>query len=137
MTPTAIAALLDWPVFGLLMRALLTLPYWWSGLSKLGDLQAAVAEAQHFDLHPSWLVVLATIAVQIGASALLVIGRMAWLGAGALGVFTLAATFIAHAFWTLDDPQARLHDFNTFLEHLGLIGGLALAAIQAHHGARQ
>jgi len=137
MSPEWVSSLLGWPPLGMLMRSLLTLPYWWSGLSKLGDLDTAWAEARHFGLHPLWLTVAATIAVQIGGSALLISGRMAWLGAGALGVFTLAATLIAHAFWTIHDPVARFHDFNSFLEHLGLIGGLALAAIQSHHGARQ
>ena len=75
--------------------------------------------------------VIATVVVELGASALLIAGRLVWLAAGALGVFTAIATLIAHAFWTVDDPVARFHALNTFLEHIGLIGGLALAAILA------
>ena len=129
--PTPIAALLVAPWFRLLALALLTLPYWLSGLMKLADLSAALGEAAHFGLRPAWLVVAATILVQIGGSLLILLRRHAWLGAGALGVFTAAATLIAHPYWTVADPVARFHDRNSFIEHIGLIGGLMLAAIVA------
>lgn len=46
----------------------------------------------------------------------------------------LAATLLTLPYWTsglakLADPMARFHERNTFLEHVGLIGGLLLAAI--------
>lgn len=134
--PAPIGALLTSPAFGAVARALLTLPYWWSGIAKLINLDGALAEARHFGLDPAGLTVAATIVVQIGASVLLIAGRWAWLAAGALGVFTAAATLIAHQFWTIADPVARFHDTNSFLEHVGLIGGLALAAIAAERAAR-
>lgn len=124
-----IAALLARRWFLVLATTLLTLPYWSSGLAKLADLPGAVAEARHFGLGPLWLVVAATLIAQLGGSALVISGRRAWLGAGGLGVFTAFATLIAHEFWTVADPVARLHERNTFLEHVGLIGGLMLAAI--------
>lgn len=130
-TPLPIARLLDAAWFGVVARAVLTLPYWWSGLAKLANLDAALAEARHFGLEPAGLTVAATILVQIGASVMLITGRRAWLAAGALGVFTAAATLIAHQFWTIADPVARFHDTNRFLEHVGLVGGLTVAAITA------
>lgn len=135
-TPSPIAALLDARGFGILARALLTLPYWTSGYAKLFDLSGALAEAAHFGLQPAWLTVAATILVQIVGSALLIAGRAAWLGAGALGVFTAWATLIAHPYWTIADPVARFHERNTFLEHVGLIGGLMLGAILARRERR-
>jgi uncharacterized membrane protein YphA (DoxX/SURF4 family) len=128
-TPRPIAALLKAPALSRLARVLLTLPYWWSGLSKIADLHGAQAEAAHFGLKPAWLVVAATILVQLGGSAAVILGRAGWLGAGALGVFTAFATLIAHPFWTVADPMERFHALNTFLEHIGLIGGFMLAAI--------
>lgn len=127
--PAPIARLLGNRGFSTLAAALLTLPYWTSGVAKLFDLGGALGEARHFGLEPAALVVLATIAVQIGGSLLVILGRQAWLGAGALGVFTAVATLIAHPFWQIADPMARFHERNTFLEHVGLIGGLMLAAI--------
>lgn len=128
-TPAPIARVLGNNGFATIAAAMLTLPYWTSGVAKLFDLGGALGEARHFGLEPAALVVLLTIAVQIGGSLLVILGRQAWLGAGALGVFTAAATLIAHPFWQVADPMARFHERNTFLEHVGLIGGLMLAAI--------
>ena len=129
MTPAPIARLLGDNRFAAFAAALLTLPYWTSGLAKLLDPGGALDEARHFGLEPAMLTVAATILVQLGGSALIVLGRRAWLGAGALGVFTAIATVIAHPFWQVVEPMARFHQRNTFLEHAGLIGGLMLAAI--------
>jgi len=128
-TPTFIARLLGDRRFAAFASALLTLPYWSSGVAKLLDLPGALGEARHFGLEPAILTVVATILVQIGGSLLVILRRQAWLGAGALGVFTAIATLIAHPFWQVADPVARFHERNTFLEHVGLIGGLMLAAI--------
>lgn len=129
MTPAPIARLLGDNRFAALAATFLTLPYWTSGLAKLADLGGALGEARHFGLEPAALVVGLTILVQIGGSLAIILGRQAWLGAGALGIFTAAATIIAHPFWQVADPMARFHERNTFLEHVGLIGGLMLAAI--------
>lgn len=127
-TPKPIAALLQAPVFGPVARAVLTTPYWFAGLYKLTHWPDALGEAAHFGLRPAGLVVAATIAVQLGGSALLIAGRLSWLAAGALGVFTALATLIAHPYWTVADPAERFHALNTFLEHIGLIGGFMVAA---------
>lgn len=129
MAPRPIAALLADRRFAVLAAALLTLPYWTSGIAKLADWSGAVGEARHFGLEPAAAVAAFTILVQLGGSLMLITGRGAWLGAGALGAFTALATLIAHPFWQVADPIARFHERNTFLEHAGLIGGLMLAAI--------
>ena len=129
MAPAPVTRLLGDTRFAVLAATLLTLPYWTSGIAKLFDLAGALGEARHFGLEPAALVVAVTILVQIGGSLLIIVGRQAWLGAGALGVFTAIATLIAHPFWQVADPMARFHERNTFLEHVGLIGGLMLAAI--------
>ncbi len=130
-TLAPVAAILRSAATSVAARILLTLPFWWSGLSKLANLDAAFGEAAHFGLQPAWLTVASTILVQVGGSALIIAGRLSWLGAGALGVFTAIATLIAHPFWTVADPVARFHETNTFLEHVGLIGAFVLAAILA------
>jgi len=127
-TPAPIAALLRAPAFGTVARTVLTLPYWFAGLYKLTHLPDALGEAAHFGLKPAGPIVAATIAVQLGGSALLILGRIGWLAAGALGVFTALATLIAHPYWTVVDPVERFHAMNTFLEHIGLIGGFMVAA---------
>ncbi|OWK29967.1 DoxX family protein [Sphingomonas mucosissima] len=129
MAPATFASLLANRRVTIAATILLTLPYWASGIAKLADRNGAMAEAEYFGLHPASAIAALTILVQLGGSLLVIMGRQAWLGAGALGVFTAAATLIAHPFWTVADPIARFHERNTFLEHAGLVGGLMLAAI--------
>jgi uncharacterized membrane protein YphA (DoxX/SURF4 family) len=131
-TPEAIARLLDSDALALLARIGLTCAFWWGGLAKLADFAGARAEAAHFfGAGPSTAIAVATIVVEVVGSGLLIAGRLAWLAAGALAVFTALATVIAHDFWNVPDPVAHFREFNTFLEHIGLIGGLALAAMLA------
>lgn len=106
---------------------LLCSAYLQGGLDKAFDFPAALAEMQHFGLHPAGPFALLTIAGELGASLLILTGFMRWLGAGYLALFTLAATFIAARFWELTGP-ARLMSENTFFEHLGLVGAFLLVA---------
>ncbi|WP_424812743.1 DoxX family protein [Roseococcus sp. YIM B11640] len=130
-TPAPIAAILESGAFRLFARVLLTLPFWLSGLVKLFGFSAAVGEMAHFGLHPPALFAVATIVTQLGGSALVISGRMAWLGAGAMGIFTLLTIPIAHRFWELEGEMAMLEMFFA-IEHMAVIGGLMLAAILDH-----
>ena len=130
-TPRPVAAILDSPVFGVLMRVVLTIPFWASGLAKLLDFGGAQAEMGMFGLHPTAPFAIAVILTQLLGSALVIHGRHAWLGAGALAVFTLLTIPLVHAFWAKSGPEA-VGSMHVAVEHLGICGGLALAAIQAH-----
>ena len=125
--PRWVDAILDWPGTWLLARVALTSAYWIGGLTKLLDFPSAVAEQAHFGLHPAALFAAATILVELVGSALVIGGRLVWLGAGALGVFTALATLLAHHFWDMAG-DARFQAMNSFFEHLGLIAGLVMAA---------
>lgn len=109
-------------------RLCLVSAYLVGGLDKLSDLPAAYAETAHFGLQPAWLWAWATIGVELAGSALVLSGRLVWLGAAMLALFTLAASVLANAFWTMQGA-ARFAAFNAFFEHLGLIGGFILAAM--------
>ncbi len=101
----------------------------YSGLSKLLDFDAAVAEATHFGLRPAAWFAAAVILVQLGGAALMLFAsnRAQAVGAVALAGFTVVATPIGHAFWTMEG-MARFHNLNSFIEHIGLVGGLLLVA---------
>jgi len=131
MEPGIIAALLRRPWLAVLARIALTCAYWWGGIAKLMDLPGAIAEMRQLGLEPATGLAVLTIAVEIGASVFLIIGRGVWLAAGALGIFTVLATLAAHSFWTFSDASERFRELNIFLEHIGLVGGFALAAILA------
>lgn len=116
-------------------RIILSGAYVLGGLTKLLDFPAAVAEQEHFGLHPGWLWASAAIAVELIGPVLLISGRFVWLGAGALGVMTFIASMAANDFWNMTG-QARFGAMNAFFEHLGLIAGFVMAALIAEHAGR-
>jgi uncharacterized membrane protein YphA (DoxX/SURF4 family) len=105
--------------------------YLLGGLVKASDWPAAMAEQAHFGMNPPQLWAALTIAIELVGPILILSGRLVWLGAGMLGVFTLLAAFTANAFWTMPAGQERFMATNAFFEHLGLIGGFVLAALVA------
>ncbi|MES3154436.1 DoxX family protein [Sphingomonas faeni] len=127
--PRFVDAILDWRWTATLARLALVSAYLLGGIVKLAEWPAAVAEQAHFGLHPAAVWAALTIAVELVGPILILSGRLAWLGAGMLGVFTLLAAITANAFWGMPAGQARFMATNAFFEHLGLIGGFALLAL--------
>lgn len=115
------------PVIRWVALLLLCAAYLQGGIDKAADFGGAVGEMQHFGLAPPALFAAMTIVLELGASLLILTGFHRWLGALALSVFTLMATFMVARFWELPPPQ-RLPAANTFFEHLGLVGGFLLVA---------
>lgn len=122
------------------VRAILTAPwvrwlallglcaaYLQGGIDKAIDFPAALAEMKHFGLSPAAPLAIAVIALELGASVLILTGFYRWLGALALAGFTLFATFVALRFWEMAPPE-RFMAANSFFEHLGLVGGFLLVA---------
>ncbi len=71
----------------------------------------------------------------VGTILVVFTDKWAWFGAACLGVFTALTIPIAHAFWTMKDPQAHT-EFYTVLEHIAIIGGLMIMATWAGERAR-
>ena len=126
--PPMIAQLVQSGPFLVAARVLVTFPFWSSGLSKAFRFDAGVAEMARYGLNPPLAFNLAVIACMLIGSALVIANRFAWLGAGALSVFTLLTIPIVHHFWTMTGAQAETELFFV-VEHIGLIGGLMLATI--------
>jgi transmembrane protein len=124
----SINALLSRPWAALLARVLLTFPFWFSGIVKLLDFNGTLGEMRHFNLAPAALFGVLVIAVQLLGSLSIIMRRAAWLGSGALIVFTLLTIPVAHAFWKESGDMAFL-DAMFVVEHVGLIGGLLFAAV--------
>ncbi|MBE9606065.1 DoxX family protein [Acetobacteraceae bacterium H6797] len=131
MAPAPIASLLESRGLFILGRVLLCVPFFLSGFAKLFDFSAATAEMAHFGLNPPAFFAVATIITQLGGSALVISGRYAWLGAGAMAVFTLLTIPIAHDFWNLEGMQAMMEMFFV-VEHIAVIGGMILVSILCH-----
>ena len=102
--------------------------YLQGGLNKLTDFPGAIGEMTHFGLSPAPLFAVLVIVMELAASVMILAGVFRWLGALALGAFTLLATFLALRFWELPSGMERFMAANSFFEHLGLVGGFLLVA---------
>ena len=98
-------------------------------LTKLFDFEGAIAEMEHFGLHPAAFFAVVVIAFELATSAMILSGFLRWLGALALAVFTLLATLVALRFWELPPGMERMMATNAFFEHLGLVGAFVIVAI--------
>lgn len=116
------------PLFEYAAKIALASPFLVSGLTKLSDFGAAVAEVEGFGLHPAAPLAAAVIAVQLAGSILLLVRRFCWPGAVMLSGFTACATLLAHPFWAFSAGE-RIRQAQTFFEHLAIVGGLAIAAM--------
>lgn len=106
---------------------LLCAAYLQGGLNKLLDFGSAVGEMRHFGLAPAAPLAAAVVAGELGAAAMVLSGRLRWLGAAWLALFTVAASFIANRYWEMTGME-RFMAANSFYEHLGLAGGFLLVA---------
>jgi len=132
--PAFVDTILGWPATWFVARLALVSAYLIGGVTKLGNWPSAVAEQVHFGVHPPEVTAALTIVIEIVGSALILSGRLVWLGAGAMGIFTLLTAFIASPFWAMQG-QARFIAINDFFEHLGLVAAFVMVAMIA--GKRQ
>jgi uncharacterized membrane protein YphA (DoxX/SURF4 family) len=130
--PRWVRAILSWPWLLPVSRIALISAFLIGGIQKLVDFPAAVAEQAHFGLQPAWLWATAAIVVELGGSALVIVRRWVWLGAGGLGVLTAVAMLTANDFWAKTGND-RFIAVNDFFEHLGLIAGLVLVSVLSLH----
>ena len=97
-------------------------------LTKIFDFNGALAEMDHFGLHPAAIFAVAVIVFELTASAMVVTGFLRWAGALALAGFTLLATLIALRFWEMAPGMDRMMATNAFFEHIGLAGAFIFVA---------
>jgi uncharacterized membrane protein YphA (DoxX/SURF4 family) len=132
---SSLARLLASPVTRTASLLALCAAYIQGPLTKIFDFNGALAEMDHFGLHPAAIFAVAVIVFELAASAMVVSGFMRWAGALALAGFTLLATSIALRFWEMALGMDRMIATNAFFEHLGLAGAFVLvAAIDLNKG---
>lgn len=89
-----------------------------------------MAELAGTGLHPAWLCNLVTLPTELGGFAMAILNGMTWLGAGALGIFTVFATFLGHRFWEFGGAK-RATKLNSFLEHVRISTAFILVTVIA------
>jgi len=114
--------------WGLLLgRLLLAYIFVLSGYGKIVGFAGAAGYMAKYGMPMIEPLLVATIIVELGASLMLVVGWKARWGAWALFFFTLLATLIFHAYWTVPADQAygqMLH----FQKNLAIMGGMLFVA---------
>ncbi|MCI9867390.1 DoxX family protein [Rhizobium skierniewicense] len=106
-------------------------------LTKIFDFNGAMAEMDHFGLHPAAVFAVIVIVFELTASAMVISGFLRWAGALALAGFTVMATLIALRFWEMAPGMDRMMATNAFFEHLGLAGAFVfVAAFDLTKGAK-
>ena len=132
MTPAWLSAILDSKIFQLVARILLVVTFVVPGLMQPMQFQGSLGEFAHFNLNPpAFWVVLSFVTLLVGSLLVILGGKLTWLGAGALGIYTGLTVLIVHHFWTMSGAD-RLNEMRTTMEHIGLIGGLVMVAALEH-----
>lgn len=106
-------------------RIFLTLIFVSSGVGKIfqWDGTAAYMVAQGMPLVPYFL--FGAIVLELAGGLSVMLGFKARLGAVALLVFLLPATFIFHAFWALPEAEQQIQMI-MFMKNLAIMGGLLM-----------
>ena len=128
LNQSGFASLITSPVVRFVALLALCAAYIQGPLTKLFDFPGAIAEMEHFGLHPASVFAVLVIAFELAASAMILSGILRWLGAFSLAVFTLLATFVALRFWEMPAGMERMMTTNAFFEHLGLAGAFVIVA---------
>ena len=125
---TGLAGIIATPAVRTIALLALCTAYIQGPLTKIFDFNGAMAEMDHFGLHPTAFFAIAVIAFELTASAMVVSGLLRWAGALALAGFTLLATLIALRFWEMVPGMDRVMATNAFFEHIGLAGAFIYVA---------
>jgi uncharacterized membrane protein YphA (DoxX/SURF4 family) len=118
-----------------LARPLLGLAFVSSGVDGLRDDGRRADRARSLGVGDPARTTRAVAGVQVGAGALLVLGRFPRLASLALALTVVPESMTAHAFWAEQDKQDRQQQRSAFTRDLGLLGGLLVAV--ADTGGRE
>ncbi|EPG7578975.1 DoxX family protein [Providencia rettgeri] len=129
--PSVITKILESNSLWIIARLLVLVLFISSGLAKVFDYENSLAEMRAAGLHPDWFFNIASAAVMLVGSVLVLFNRLLWLGTGALAVFLFLTIVVVHTFWNYTGEQAQIAMFWA-IEHIAVIGGLIAIAIAGH-----
>jgi putative oxidoreductase len=111
----------------LLARICLSSVFIFSGIEKLFFWREGVEELKGFRMPFPKLALAVTVAIDIGAGTMVLLGAYSRVGALMLFAFTCAATLMGRPFWAMRGIAFR-KSLTTALEHLAIMGGFLLIA---------
>jgi len=106
-------------------RVLLAFMFVYSGFGKIGGFERTAANIASKGLPLPEIGAAIAIAVELGGGLMLALGWKARCAALAIAVFTLAAAFLFHNFWTMTDQAMRTNQV-MFMKNIAIIGGMLM-----------
>jgi putative oxidoreductase len=113
--------------FAVAGRVLLALMFVLSGFSKLGNIAGTAGYIASAGLPAATVLAVGAGLLELLAGLALVVGFKARWAALALGVFTLLATVLFHAYWSAPAEQQYVQQL-MFMKNLAVAGGMFLVA---------
>lgn len=115
------------PLFSLVGRLLFALMFVPAGISKLMGFQGTVQYIASVGLPLASLGAVIAIVVEVGCGLAVAFGFKTKISALVLAVFTLVATMVFHAFWSVP-ADAQFVQQLMFFKNLSIVGGLLVLA---------
>jgi putative oxidoreductase len=105
-----------------------------AGLDKFGGLAGTAGYIASKGLPAPQLLAVAVAALEVVAGLALIVGFKARVAAVALAAFTVVASVIFHAYWSVPEDQQFVQQL-MFFKNLAIVGGLLLVAALGAGGA--
>jgi putative oxidoreductase len=103
-----------------------------AGINKVLNYNATLVMMDGAGVQPAALLLPPTIALELGAGGLIVVGnRYSFPSALALAAYTLATNVFFHRFWSFEGDLAQLQ-LSLFFKNVAIIGALLYLAASAH-----
>jgi len=104
-------------------RILITSIFLVSGIGKIGNFAGTAGYMASKGIPMANILLVITIIIELGASAMIVLGYRARWAAAALFLWMIPVTFIFHNFWASPAAEKTVQSI-MFYKNLGLMGGL-------------
>ena len=98
-----------------------------SGFQKLIGFSGLVGTIAGKGLPMPEVLAVLTVAIELGAGLLLVVGWKARWAAFLLFLFTIPITLTFHNFWTMEGAEAAMNEIH-FMKNVSIMGGMLLVA---------
>ncbi|MDP3822914.1 MAG: DoxX family protein [Burkholderiales bacterium] len=108
-------------------RILLALMFVLAGFSKIGGFEGTAGYIASKGLPAASLLAALTIVLEVGGGLAIMLGLFTRWSALALAGFTLLASFIFHAYWSLPAEQQMMEQL-MFMKNMSIVGGLLVLA---------
>ncbi len=112
----------------LMGRGLLGVYFILPAISKISDFEGTSAYMAEHNVPMISILLIITIAIQLGAGFSLIVGLKAKWAAFILAGLTLVISVSMHNFWDYPDGAEKAHELQNFFKNMGIMAGLLCVA---------